>query len=59
MRPIHVKAMPVMLTTDYEWNTWLGASVNDTIALQRSLLKDSLRIVAKGEKSKAGALFLG
>jgi putative SOS response-associated peptidase YedK len=51
VRPIHAKAMPVMLTTDDEWNMWLDGSVNDSIALQRPLPNELLRIVATGEKS--------
>jgi putative SOS response-associated peptidase YedK len=51
VRPIHAKAMPVLLTTEQEWDTWLEGPVNDAIALQRPLPNESLRIVATGEKS--------
>src|SRR5262245_19655864 len=51
VRPIHAKAMPVLLTTDDEWNTWLDGSVSDAIELQRPLPNELLRIVATGEKS--------
>jgi putative SOS response-associated peptidase YedK len=51
VRPIHAKAMPVLLTTEQEFDTWLDGSVNDAIALQRPLPNELLRIVAKGEKS--------
>jgi putative SOS response-associated peptidase YedK len=51
VRPIHAKAMPVLLTTVQEFDTWLDAPVNDAIALQRPLPNELLRIVAKGEKS--------
>jgi putative SOS response-associated peptidase YedK len=51
VRPIHAKAMPVMLTAEQEFDTWLDASVNDAIALERPLPNELLRIVATGEKS--------
>jgi putative SOS response-associated peptidase YedK len=51
VRPIHAKAMPVLLTTEHEWNTWLEGSIADAIALQRPLPNELLRIVARGEKN--------
>jgi putative SOS response-associated peptidase YedK len=51
VRPIHAKAMPVLLTKPEEWDTWFDGSVNDAIALQRPLPTELLRIVATGEKS--------
>jgi putative SOS response-associated peptidase YedK len=48
--PIHPKAMPVILTTPAEVDAWLGAEAAAAIALQRPLLDDALRIVAKGER---------
>lgn len=51
VRPIHAKAMPVLLTTDDEWDTWLNGSVNEATALQRPLPNELLRIVATGEKN--------
>ena len=53
VRPIHAKAMPVLLTTPQEWDTWLSGSIEEATALQRPLLDDALRIVAIGEKSDA------
>jgi putative SOS response-associated peptidase YedK len=50
VRPIHAKAMPVLLTTDDEWNTWLDGPVNEAIALQRPLPNELLHIIATGEK---------
>lgn len=49
--PIHPKAMPVILTTPAEWQTWLTAPTPEALALQRPLPDDALRIVAKGERS--------
>jgi putative SOS response-associated peptidase YedK len=48
--PIHPKAMPVILTTPDEIETWLTAPAADALRLQRPLLDDALRIVARGEK---------
>jgi putative SOS response-associated peptidase YedK len=51
LRPIHAKAVPVLLTTGQEFDTWIDAPVKDAVALQRPLPNELLRIVAKGEKS--------
>lgn len=51
VRPIHAKAMPVLLTTPKERDTWLTGSVEEATALQRPLPNEALRIVATGEKS--------
>jgi putative SOS response-associated peptidase YedK len=50
VRPIHAKAMPVLLTAEHEWDAWLMGSVEEAIALQKPLANDLLRIVAKGAK---------
>jgi len=49
VRPVHAKAMPVMLTTPEEWDTWLCAPVDEALALQKPLAPERLRIVATGE----------
>jgi putative SOS response-associated peptidase YedK len=51
IRPIHAKAMPVLLTAEREFDTWLDAPVNDGMALHRPLSNDLLRIVATGQKN--------
>ncbi len=48
---VHPKAMPVILTTAAEVDLWLWAETPDALELQRPLPDDSLRIVAKGERS--------
>ncbi|SDR63444.1 Putative SOS response-associated peptidase YedK [Rhizobiales bacterium GAS113] len=48
--PIHPKAMPVILTTAEEIETWLTAPVPKALNLQRPLPDGTLKIVARGEK---------
>jgi len=43
VRPIHAKAMPVLLTTADEWDTWLTGLVDEATALQRPLSNAALR----------------
>lgn len=51
VRPIHAKAMPVLLTTAQEWDAWLTGSIEEAMSLQRPLANEMLRIVATGAKS--------
>jgi putative SOS response-associated peptidase YedK len=55
---IHPKAMPVILTSHEEIDTWMTAPVEEALKLQRPLLDGSLRVVAKGEKEDQGSLLL-
>ncbi len=48
--PIHPKAMPVVLTTEAEWDTWLNADIPEALTLQRPLPDGMLRVVARGAK---------
>jgi putative SOS response-associated peptidase YedK len=50
VRPIHAKAMPVLLTTERDFDTWLEGQIDDAISLQRPLPNNLLMVVAKGEK---------
>jgi putative SOS response-associated peptidase YedK len=51
VRPIYAKAMPVLLTTEQEFDTWLEGPIEQAIRLQRPLPNELLQIVTKGEKS--------
>lgn len=48
--PIHPKAMPVILTTSNEIETWLTAPPEEALKLQRPLADGTLKIVAVGQK---------
>lgn len=52
---IHPKAMPVILTTSEEFETWLTAPWAEAAALQRLLPDGALQIVARGEKKDGEA----
>ena len=48
--PIHAKAMPVILTTPAEIETWLTAPAQEALRLQRPLPSGMLKVVATGAK---------
>lgn len=50
VRPVHAKAMPVMLTTEEKAELWMTAPAEDALALQRPLPAENMTIVARGEK---------
>jgi putative SOS response-associated peptidase YedK len=45
------KAMPVILTTPGQWETWLSAPAAEALELQRPLPDGSLVVVARGSKT--------
>jgi putative SOS response-associated peptidase YedK len=47
---IHPKAMPVILTTPTEVETWMTASSHEALKLQRPLSDGTLKIVVRGIK---------
>ena len=49
VRPIHGKAMPVILTED-NWDRWLEAETSEALTMQKSAPNDLIEIVASGEK---------
>ena len=55
VRPIHAKAMPVVLTTEAEWDQWLAAPVEEAMTLQRPLPDEAMRVVMTGEKEDVAA----
>ena len=50
VRPVHAKAMPVVLATEAERETWLKGSVDEALALQKPAPNELLRVVAQGDK---------
>ena len=54
--PIHREAMPVILTTQDEIDTWMSARAEEALKLQRPLLDEALKIVARGERMDEAAL---
>ncbi|GGC70984.1 hypothetical protein GCM10011504_55930 [Siccirubricoccus deserti] len=51
---IHPKAMPAILTQPEELETWILASVDEALKLQRPLPDGTLQIVARGVKTDGG-----
>jgi len=61
--PAHPKAMPVILTKQEDIETWLTASAEEALKLQRPSPNDVLKIVARGPRedpqARAGRLSIG
>ncbi len=54
-KPIHPKAMPVILTTDEEREAWMRAPWPEASALQRPLANAQIKIVARTASKFDGA----
>jgi putative SOS response-associated peptidase YedK len=54
VKPIHAKAMPVLLTSD-QFDTWLEAPTEEALQLQRPFPADQLQVVATGERKDEAA----
>jgi putative SOS response-associated peptidase YedK len=52
----HPKAMPVILTTLQEIDTWMTAPAEEALQLQRPLADNAIVIVARGEKEDKGGV---
>lgn len=50
VKPIHPKAMPVILTSPEEYAIWLNAPTPEALRLQRPLPADRLKIIAEGAR---------
>ena len=48
--PIHPTRMPVMLTSEEDYDAWLNGSTDDAFALARPYRADGMAIVAKGDR---------
>jgi putative SOS response-associated peptidase YedK len=46
--------MPVLLTSEEEWSTWLEAPVAKALKLPRPLPDAMMKVVAKGERRDEG-----
>ncbi len=51
--PVHVKAMPVLLTTAEQCDAWLAAEPAEALKLQRPLPDELLKIVITGQREDA------
>lgn len=51
VKPIHPNRMPVMLTSEADYDCWLNGTADEAFALARPYPADGMKIIHKGEKS--------
>ncbi|MEL6465490.1 MAG: SOS response-associated peptidase, partial [Pseudomonadota bacterium] len=56
VKPVHPKAMPVILRTEEEIDRWLTLPTEDALKLQQPLPDGTLKIVAKGDRKDGEAI---
>jgi putative SOS response-associated peptidase YedK len=54
IRPIHAKAMPVILCGEEAWDGWLTGSIEEALKLQRPLASGQIEIVGTGTVEDRG-----
>jgi putative SOS response-associated peptidase YedK len=48
VRPVHAKAMPVILSDEAAWDAWLTGSLEQAVAMQRPASLEALRMLDDG-----------
>ena len=56
---VHPKAMPVILTTEADRETWMNAPWTEASSLQRPLPDGALEVVGRGKKRDDGVDLAG
>lgn len=51
---VHEKAMPVLLLSEADRNTWMKADVSEALALQKAAPDGTLKVVATGKREDTG-----
>ena len=51
MKPVHAKAMPVLLLTDADVETWLTAPTDEALELQKPAPDDAVIVLPEEKKA--------